>query len=282
MGSQVENVTPDYLIMGHISKDLTQDGSRPGGTALYSGILAKRMGFEVALITSCESLPDLEDLTGMHIINFPAERSTTFKNIYTSHGREQYITDTADELEFSFIPGKWLKTRILHFGPLAREIILPDQFPAALQGSTAYSLQGWLRNWNDSGAVYPVELDEEMFPTENRSVGFLSLEDLGYDRSQLNLIKKIFPLLIITKGKDGAEIYQGEEIIRIPVEPVDEIDPTGAGDIFAAGFMIYWVLCGRPIPEAGILASKLARISVTRPGLDGIPTIAEIRKIEQN
>jgi sugar/nucleoside kinase (ribokinase family) len=282
MGPQVEKVKPDYLIMGHISNDLIQDGSRPGGTALYSGILARRMGLEVALITSCESLPDLEDLNAINIINYPAKRSTTFRNIYTNQGREQYITDRAVELEFSFIPENWIKSRILHFGPIAREIILPDRFPAALEGSTAYSLQGWLRTWDESGAVYPVELDGGIFPITNRTAGFLSIEDLGNDRSQLNHIKKVFPLLVITKGKNGAEIYQGEETIRIPAEPIDEIDPTGAGDIFAAGFMIYWVLRGRSIQEAGILASKLAGISVTRPGLDGIPTIAEIHKIEQN
>ena len=282
MDSQVENFKPDYLIMGHISKDLTIDGSQPGGTALYSGILAQRMGLEVGLITSCESLPDLEDLAGLHIIHFLSKESTTFRNIYTPHGREQYITGNAAELEFSLIPTSWINARILHFGPIAREVTLPDDFPPSLESSIAYSLQGWLRNWDDNGAVYPVELDGEIFPTGYKSVGFLSLEDLGFDQSQHDKIKEVFPLLVLTKGKGGAEIYQGNEIINIPAEPVDEIDPTGAGDIFAAGFMIYWVFRGKSIWEAGTLASKLARISVTRPGLEGIPTIAEIRKIEQN
>ena len=282
MDSQVEKFRPDYLILGHISKDITQDGSQPGGTALYSGILAQRMGLEVGLITSCESLPDLPDLAGMHIIHFPSKNSTTFRNIYTPQGREQYITGHAANIEYSSIPAGWLKTRILHFGPIAGEISLPDEFPADLKSSVVYSLQGWLRNWDDDGAIYPIELDGEIFPVGNISVGFLSLEDLGFDRSQLGIIKNIFPVLVLTKGKSGAEIYQGGEVIKIPAEPVDEIDPTGAGDIFAAGFMIYWVFRGKSIREAGILASKLAGISVTRPDLEGIPTIAEIRKIEQN
>ena len=282
MGPPEEKITPDYLVMGHISEDLTQDSSRPGGTALYSGILAQRMGLNVALITSCQNLPDLDELAEMQIIHLPANRNTTFRNIYTPRGRIQQITNKADELEFSLIPKNWLNARILHFGPLAREIILPDEFPPDLGSSTAYSLQGWLRNWDDNGAIYPVKLKEDAFPIDERSVGFLSLEDLGYDRSQLTHIKELFPFLVLTKGKDGAEIYQGKEIIRIPAEPVNNIDPTGAGDIFAAGFMIYWVLRARSIQEAGILAAKLAAISVTRPGLEGIPTIAEIRKIEQN
>ena len=218
----------------------------------------------------------------MHIIHLPAESSTTFRNIYTPEGREQYVTDFAEELDFSLIPKSWLMARILHFGPIAREITLPNEFPAALEGSIAYSLQGWLRNWDDQGGVYPIDLDQEIIPIRPGSAGFLSLEDLGFDQSRLSRIKRTFPVLVLTKGKDGAEIYHGDEMIRIPAEPVDEIDPTGAGDIFAAGFMIYWVIREKSIREAGMMASKLAGLSISRPGLEGIPTIAEIHKIEQN
>jgi sugar/nucleoside kinase (ribokinase family) len=130
--------------------------------------------------------------------------------------------------------------------------------------------------------VYPIPLNGLILPTENRTAAFLSLEDLGFDRSQLDHLRTMFPLLVLTKGKDGTEIFQGKEIINIPADQAEELDPTGAGDIFAAGFMIYWVFRGKSIREAGRLASRLATISITRPGLDGIPTIAEINKIEQN
>jgi sugar/nucleoside kinase (ribokinase family) len=282
MDSQAKKITPDYLILGHISKDLTQDGSRPGGTALYSGILAQRMGLEVAMITSCEELPELEDIAAMEIINFPAETNTTFRNIYSSDGRKQYITSKALDLDYSSIPKNWKKTRILHFGSIAREIILPDEYPTSLESSIAYSLQGWLRKWDNNGVISPAKLEDRIITPRNQFVGFLSLEDLGSNLTQLNRLREMFPLLILTKGKDGAEIYQGEELINIPPESVNEVDSTGAGDIFAAGFMIYWVIRGRSIREAGIMAGKLAALSVTRHGLEGIPTIAEIQKIEQN
>ena len=44
--------TPDYLIFGHITQDLVEDGTRLGGTAVYSSILAQRLGLDVALVTS--------------------------------------------------------------------------------------------------------------------------------------------------------------------------------------------------------------------------------------
>ena len=46
------------------------------------------------------------------------------------------------------------------------------------------------------------------------------------------------PTLIITRGPEGAIAIEGEERISIPAAPVGEVvDTTGAGDLFAAGFL---------------------------------------------
>jgi adenosine kinase len=59
-------------------------------------------------------------------------------------------------------------------------------------------------------------------------------------------------VLVITEGKSGSVIYQGEEEIRIPVaEPGQIAEPTGAGDGYRAGFFAAWSkglpleVCGR-------------------------------------
>ena len=64
--------------------------------------------------------------------------------------------------------------------------------------------------------------------------------------------------LVITRGKDGADLYQGTEAVHIPTVPEREIvDPTGVGDAFRAGFLtgysrgFDWKLCG----EIGSLAA---------------------------
>ncbi len=44
MLNQPGETPPDYLIMGHITRDLLEDGSRLGGTAVYSSLLAQRLG----------------------------------------------------------------------------------------------------------------------------------------------------------------------------------------------------------------------------------------------
>ena len=46
------------------------------------------------------------------------------------------------------------------------------------------------------------------------------------------------PTLVITKGPDGASAIEDGERVEIPAAPVGEVvDTTGAGDLFAAGFL---------------------------------------------
>ena len=46
------------------------------------------------------------------------------------------------------------------------------------------------------------------------------------------------PLLVVTRGEHGAVAVAGEARAQVPAEPVAEIvDTTGAGDLFAAGFL---------------------------------------------
>jgi sugar/nucleoside kinase (ribokinase family) len=46
------------------------------------------------------------------------------------------------------------------------------------------------------------------------------------------------PLLVVTRGEMGAVAVQGGKRVDVPAEPVDQIvDTTGAGDLFAAGFL---------------------------------------------
>jgi len=57
---------------------------------------------------------------------------------------------------------------------------------------------------------------------------------------------------VVTRGKDGASIYVGDEEIRTPVvTPAQIADPTGVGDAFRGGFLtgyshsLDWEICGK-------------------------------------
>jgi len=242
---------PDYLIFGHITQDLVEDGTRLGGTAFFSSILARRLGLDVALVTSYDADLDLEALDGIQIINQKGQGTTTFKNIYGAAG-----------------------------SPVAREIGLKvgRKFP---NSSVAYSLQGWLRDWDDAGLVHPDPLPELDHDGTLDGTAFLSIEDLGFDRSGLDSIRGLFPELVLTTGKLGAELYTKNEMQLIPTEPAREVDPTGAGDIFAAVFIIARSILGKSLHDSARFANALAGISITRPGKDGIPTVEEITEVQK-
>ena len=77
----------------------------------------------------------------------------------------------------------------------------------------------------------------------------------GWDIKQ---ILKHVKVLVITRGKDGANLYTDGEEYFIPTVPEREIvDPTGVGDAFRGGFLTGythnwdWVMCG----EVGSLAA---------------------------
>lgn len=77
----------------------------------------------------------------------------------------------------------------------------------------------------------------------------------GWDLRQ---ILKHVKVLVITRGKDGADLYTENTEVHIPTVPEEEIvDPTGVGDAFRGGFLagyshgFDWKLCG----EIGSLAA---------------------------
>jgi len=65
----------------------------------------------------------------------------------------------------------------------------------------------------------------------------------------LAMVTPKVPLLVVTLGPDGAFAIRGDERFEVSAEPVDRVvDTTGAGDLFAAGFLAGQVQ-GRPIDQ---------------------------------
>jgi sugar/nucleoside kinase (ribokinase family) len=69
----------------------------------------------------------------------------------------------------------------------------------------------------------------------------------------------------ITMSEKGSVIVAGPETYEIPAEPVKVVDTTGAGDLYAAGFLFGYTT-GRPLPECGELASKAAAEVISHIG----------------
>ena len=83
----------------------------------------------------------------------------------------------------------------------------------------------------------------------------LIVQKTGWDLAQILRHVKV---VVVTRGKDGADLYTGGEQVFIPTVPEERIDdPTGVGDAFRGGFLagyahgFDWKLCG----EIGSLAA---------------------------
>jgi sugar/nucleoside kinase (ribokinase family) len=81
--------------------------------------------------------------------------------------------------------------------------------------------------------------------------------------------------LVVKRGEYGALLFHGEDVFAAPALPLEEvIDPTGAGDAFAGGFMGYLARGVEPTGEnlrtAMIYGSVLASYLVQGFSYDGI------------
>ncbi len=70
----------------------------------------------------------------------------------------------------------------------------------------------------------------------------------------------------ITVGSDGCVIVTPDELVRVPAVPVDRvIDTTGAGDLFAAGFLHGWTR-GHDLETCGHFGAVAAAEVITHVG----------------
>jgi sugar/nucleoside kinase (ribokinase family) len=264
----------DYLVVGHLTRDLTPEGPRLGGTAAYASLTARALGLRVGIVTSWGSEFPLGPLSDIPIVNLPAENSTTFENLYTAKGRVQNIQHIASNLGLNLIPDPWLKAPIVHLGPVAQEVepSLVRHFPNALIGLTP---QGWLRTWNDQGRVHTTEWPEGAFVLGQAGAVIMSAEDVGGDEGRIEEMAAYCRILAVTENVEGARLYWGGDVRRFRAPQLLEVDSVGAGDVFAAAFF-FRLYTTRDPWEAARFATQLASSSITRPGLEGIPTQDEI------
>jgi hypothetical protein len=176
-------MTPDVLIVGHVTKDLVDEGWRAGGSVLYAAVQCQRLGLNVAAVTVCSSDIDpvaLAPGVSWQVIN--DETSTTFENRYAEGQRSQQVLAQAQQIEIDDIPEEWQGAPVVLLMPVFRDIdeAILASFAcwATLSGA---SVQGWLRELDITAIQTPAET-----PSGRRWQGtdavFLSEEDLAGER----------------------------------------------------------------------------------------------------
>jgi pfkB family carbohydrate kinase len=276
-----ERGTVDYLVLGHVTVDRLDDKRvAMGGTATYAALTARNMGARVGVHTSSAYEPGLIDtLRGVLVARIPAEYTTCFVNEYSGGKRRQTIESVAQKLTYEQILPEWRHTPVVHLGPLCQEIdgALVNRFPRSLIGVTP---QGWMREWDESGLVRAVDWADADRVLAKADVVVISEDDVA-DRSVIDDWASKARMLVVTLGDRGCDVYrQGEaERFHSPAfRSAAEVDPTGAGDVFAAAFFWHLHTSGGDWRTAADWANCVASFVVEKRGVAGVPKLAEVEK----
>jgi 1D-myo-inositol 3-kinase len=277
----------DILLLGNVTRDLIDPDDfanyRLGGTVTFAAAVAARLGRRPTIITYAAPDTDFSVLpptTELHVL--PSETTTTFANIYTSHGRIQYCYTPAPCIVPADIPVTMRHPRIALMGPIANEIA-PDvaaMFPE--ETVVAAVPQGWMRRWDSKGRVRSKDWESAPLILPHLDVLVLSLEDFDYDWRRLATVFRFVPMVVVTEYKDGSTVFQRRPNgtvteTKIPPRPATEVDPTGAGDPFTTAFIIRLQETGDPFLAARF-ANVTASISVEHLGATGVPTREEVMR----
>lgn len=90
-----------------------------------------------------------------------------------------------------------------------------------------------------------------LFCNEEEAMIFTGTEDILQAREKLKDVAKRF---VMTLGKNGALVFDGDTFIQIEPYKVTAVDSNGAGDMFAGAFL-FAITHGHSFAEAGKLAS---------------------------
>ena len=256
-------------IIGHLTRDIADDGYTIGGAVSYSGLTARRLGADVTVLTRAHpnDVRVLED-EGIQVFNLPTDVYTTFLNVYYKEIRTQQILSVAGPIMAADAPDEVYDADVLLLAPVAQEVD-----PAIVQharNKLAATPQGWMREWDGRGRVFAIPWYSagRILPYLD-SIIFSDLDLIG-DMSILPTIIDTVPLVAITKAAKGCVLYHRGQRCRVHTRPAREVDATGTGDTFAAAFLVE-IMSGKSPVEAAYFANVTASLSIEGAGLSGIP-----------
>lgn len=249
---------PVALVVGDVTLDRAPGGGvAPGGSAWYAAHALAALGARVRLLTAAgpefpaaalrvAPLPASTSTStsptapgSIDALVLPAPATLTFENVYAPDGRRsQRVHAPAPPLAPAALPADWREADLLLLAPVLGELD-PAAFTAAVRARAAgLCVQGLVREVRPGGTVAPRRLD----PAPGSLAG-LALVVLGEDEAAgqpdlVTLLAHAAPLVAFTHGRRGCELRSAPGTRRIGVHPAREVDPTGAGDVFAAAMLL--------------------------------------------
>jgi sugar/nucleoside kinase (ribokinase family) len=273
---------PRLLAVGHVSWDRRPEGEVLGGSVSYAALSARKLGWDAAVLTATGPELDPErDLPGIEVFAQRGRRSTRFTNQYEPDGtRTQLLTSRAEDVELIELPDVWRRPEALLLGPVIGE--LADFHVAAFEADCVGAIaQGWVREVDPQGRISPRDWDRPQTDLAGVHVLFLSEHDLPGGAARVPELLTYVPMIALTRGWRGLVLHTRQGATEVPSYPRPEVDPTGAGDVFAAAFLVRYHETDDPI-EAAAFAACAASCAVEGVGATTLGDRYEVvRRLEQ-
>jgi 1D-myo-inositol 3-kinase len=222
------------LVVGNYCHDTLVSRSRAaralGGSAAYAGavLAAFDESFEVAAKVGKDFLYHAQVARPARIAGL---RTTSFVDDYRGGEREQTLEAVCEPIWPEDLSGKY---DVGIACAVAGEV--PEPTLARMRdlcGTIVVDAQGLLREISASNQI-------QLRPPATKVFGYIdvlkasrreaTLLDLGFLRQRLHVL--------VTDGPRGCDLLTRETAVHIPAFAAKEIDPTGAGDCFLAGFAV--------------------------------------------
>ncbi len=234
----------DLVAIGHVTFDETPSGVRPGGSAYYVALAARRLGLEVGLLTSvAPDFPSDVVPAGITVATVSSLRTTRYRVGEVGGSRTLTLLSRAEDIGIQHLPEEWKSAPLAVLCPVVGEVD-PALVSAFDDASLAVLPQGWMRTRGKDGVMgpQPWEDADDVLPLTQLLV--LSEEDVpGSEETAVKWFDQV-PLGAITRARRGATLYVNGEPYHVAPDRAAETDPTGAGDVFATTLLIEYQRVG--------------------------------------
>jgi 1D-myo-inositol 3-kinase len=266
----MESAAPDLAILGHVTCDEIGNDRRLGGAASFAARAAVALGLRVGLVTAAPAgsplLDELRALAGLTLAIRDADVITTFRLDYSGVRRRLALVAAAPALQPADVPAALRKAPVVYVGPVIGECGRGLVESLGDQPLVCVGLQGWLRRAAPGGRIEPHLLPEALSPPANVRAAVLSEEDHPDAAGIAAAFAGAGVVVALTHGARGATILEGTTRHEVPASPANEVDPTGAGDVFGVVFAVMLARRVAPAAAARAAADVAARV-VEGPGI---------------
>lgn len=235
-------MTRALVAVGHVTHDLYGSRLEAGGSAYYAAQVWRHLGARARVVTAFGTdFVAYDAFDGLEVSSLREGQTTAFRNLYLADGRSQSIAAVAPAVDVSGYPPHWGTPAVLFLCPVFGEVAM-DAWVGLDAELRAIGLQGWIKTADRAGREGLVPVVRRAFEPSLAALGrvdiaFCSDEDLVGQTGLFECLRAHVGCLVRTRGAAGSDVYVDGRRFHVGIHPARQVDPTGAGDCFAAGFL---------------------------------------------